>query len=96
MSGPNVAVGYWEKADETARVFGARLPGFPEQTFLRTGDLGFVSDGELFVTGRIKDMIIIRGRNFYPQDIELAVQKSHPALRPGCGAAFSFEDGGEE
>jgi acyl-CoA synthetase (AMP-forming)/AMP-acid ligase II len=59
--------------------------------FLRTGDLGFLQDGELFITGRIKDLMIIRGQNHYPQDIELTVEKSHPALRPGCGAAFTVE-----
>ncbi|GAB4196090.1 MAG: fatty acyl-AMP ligase [Coleofasciculaceae cyanobacterium] len=64
--------------------------------FLRTGDLGFLQDGELFITGRIKDVIIIRGQNHYPQDIELTVEKSHPALRPGCGAAFAVEVKGQE
>jgi acyl-CoA synthetase (AMP-forming)/AMP-acid ligase II len=64
--------------------------------FLRTGDLGFLQDGELFITGRIKDVIIIRGQNHYPQDIELTVEKSHPALRPGCGAAFAVEVKGSE
>ena len=67
-----------------------------EGPFLRTGDLGFLHDKELFVTGRIKDVIIIRGRNHYPQDIELTVQKSHPALRPDFGAAFSVKVKGEE
>jgi acyl-CoA synthetase (AMP-forming)/AMP-acid ligase II len=64
--------------------------------FLRTGDLGFLQDGELFITGRIKDLMIIRGQNHYPQDIELTVEKSHPALRPGCGAAFTVEVKGQE
>ncbi|HBY79455.1 MAG TPA: AMP-dependent synthetase, partial [Cyanobacteria bacterium UBA11148] len=62
-----------------------------EGPFLRTGDLGFVQNDELFITGRLKDLIIIRGRNHYPQDIELTVEQSHPALRPGCGAAFTVE-----
>jgi acyl-CoA synthetase (AMP-forming)/AMP-acid ligase II len=61
-----------------------------------TEDLGFVENGELFVTGRIKDLIIIRGRNHYPQDIELTVEQSHPALRPSCGAALSVDADGEE
>ncbi|RPH89298.1 MAG: AMP-dependent synthetase, partial [Chroococcales cyanobacterium metabat2.561] len=64
--------------------------------FLRTGDLGFIKDGELFVTGRLKEIILIRGRNNYPQDIEYTVQNSHPALRPSCGAAFTVEVKGEE
>ena len=62
-----------------------------EGPFLRTGDLGFLRDGELFVTGRLKDLIIIDGRNVYPQDIELTVEQSHPAMRPGCCAAFSVD-----
>ncbi|HEX9188202.1 MAG TPA: fatty acyl-AMP ligase, partial [Vicinamibacteria bacterium] len=96
VSGPGLATGYWDNPGETERTFGARLAGSGEGPFLRTGDLGFVKDGELFVTGRIKDVIIIRGRNHYPQDVELTVERSHPALRPGHGAAFSVEVGGEE
>jgi amino acid adenylation domain-containing protein len=68
----------------------------PTGPYLRTGDLGFISGGELFVTGRLKDLIILRGRNHYPQDIELTVERSHPGLRPGCGAAFAVEAEGEE
>lgn len=64
--------------------------------FLRTGDLGFMDNGELYVTGRLKDLIIISGRNYYPQDIELIAEKSHPALRVGCGAAFSINIDGSE
>ncbi len=67
-----------------------------EGPFLRTGDLGFIQHGELFVTGRLKDMIVIRGRNYYPQDIERLVQESHPALEEGRGAAFSIDRLGEE
>src|SRR5213078_1681065 len=68
-----------------------------EGPFLRTGDLGVIGpDGSLFVTGRLKDLIIIRGRNHYPQDIELTVEQSHPALRSGCGVAFSVEVSSEE
>jgi acyl-CoA synthetase (AMP-forming)/AMP-acid ligase II len=77
-------------------IFGARLSDTGEGPFLRTGDLGFLKDGELFVTGRIKDLIIIRGVNYYPQDIERTVQASHPSLRPDAGAAFSIEVDGEE
>jgi acyl-CoA synthetase (AMP-forming)/AMP-acid ligase II len=69
---------------------------FDSQGFFHTGDLGFIKDGELFVTGRLKEVILIRGRNNYPQDIELTVQNSHPALRPSCGAAFTVEGKGEE
>jgi acyl-CoA synthetase (AMP-forming)/AMP-acid ligase II len=67
-----------------------------EGPFLRTEDLGFLKDGELFVTGRLKDLIIIGGRNLYPHDIELTVEQSHPALRPGCCAAFSVDVADEE
>jgi acyl carrier protein len=67
-----------------------------EGPFLRTGDLGFLQDGELFVTGRLKDLIIIRGRNHYPQDIEQTVEQSHPVLQQGCTAAFSVEVNGQE
>jgi amino acid adenylation domain-containing protein len=98
IAGPGVAAGYWNRPEETARSFGARLaaPGDIEDRFLRTGDLGFLADGELFVTGRLKDLIILRGRNLYPQDVELTAERSHPALRPGCGAAFGVERDGEE
>ncbi len=96
VSGPNVTQGYWNKRDETERTFGARLQTTGKGPFLRTGDLGFLQDGELFVTGRCKDLIVIRGRNHYPQDIELTVERTHHALRQGCGAAFSVEDNNEE
>jgi acyl transferase domain-containing protein/acyl-CoA synthetase (AMP-forming)/AMP-acid ligase II/acyl carrier protein len=95
VSGGSVAQGYWGRPEETERTFRARLPS-GNGPFLRTGDLGFLEDGELFVTGRLKDLIIIRGRNHYPQDLEWSVERSHPAIRPGCGAAFSIEEGGEE
>jgi amino acid adenylation domain-containing protein len=96
VSGPSVAAGYWGRSEESEEVFGARLPEDPERRFLRTGDLGFVRDGQLFVTGRLKDLLILRGRNHYPQDLELAAERSHPALRPGCGAAFPLSVDGEE
>ncbi len=67
-----------------------------DRRFLRTGDLGFVKDGVLFVTGRLKDMIILRGRNVYPQDIEWTAERCHPALRAFGAAAFAFEVDGEE
>jgi acyl-CoA synthetase (AMP-forming)/AMP-acid ligase II len=96
VSGANVARGYWNLTRETERTFRAYLADTGEGPFLRTGDLGFLKDGELFITGRLKDLIIIDGRNHYPQDIELTVEKSHPALRPGCCAAFSVDVGGKE
>jgi len=96
VSGPGVTQGYWQRPEETEQTFRAYLPETGEGPFLRTGDLGFVKDGSLFVTGRLKELIIIRGRNHYPHDIELTVAQSHPSLRQGNGAAFSVEMGGEE
>lgn len=96
VSGRSVAMGYWDRAEETAQTFGASLAGDGERRYLRTGDLGFVADSELFVTGRIKEMILIRGLNHYPQDIEQTVQASHAALKPGAGAAFSVDADGDE
>lgn len=94
IAGAGVAKGYWQQPEETERTFevylGKRGP------FLRSGDLGFLSGGELFITGRIKELMIFWGRNRYPQEIEQTVEKSHPALRFGCGAAFSIEIEGEE
>ncbi|MBI4747842.1 MAG: SDR family NAD(P)-dependent oxidoreductase [Acidobacteria bacterium] len=91
VSGPGVAVGYWRREEETEHTFGAYLADTGEGPFLRTGDLGFMRDGVLFIAGRLKDMIIIDGRNLYPHDIELTVEQSHPAIRPGCTAAFSVD-----
>jgi amino acid adenylation domain-containing protein/non-ribosomal peptide synthase protein (TIGR01720 family) len=96
IAGPSVAKGYWNRREESEHWFGAQIADSQEGPFLRTGDLGFIQDGNLFVTGRCKDLIIIRGRNHYPQDIEMTVQAAHPALRPGCGAAFSVEAEAEE
>jgi amino acid adenylation domain-containing protein len=95
VTGDSVARGYWNRPEESERTFGARLAGEPG-TWLRTGDLGFLDRGELFITGRVKDLIILRGRNHYPQDIELTAERAHPALRSGSGAAFSVEAEGEE
>lgn len=97
VRGPNVAPGYWEAPEATALTFGARLQGDEGGPWLRTGDLGRAMDCVLYPTGRIKDLIICRGQNIYPQDVELAVEAAHPALRPGCAAAFSVkaEDGSE-
>ncbi len=96
VSSPSVGQGYWNNVEETSKTFQAYLADSGEGPFLRTGDLGFLKEGELFVTGRLKDLIIIRGYNHYPQDIEYTVEKSHPALRAGCSAAFSVEADGEE
>ncbi|NJR59422.1 MAG: fatty acyl-AMP ligase [Cyanobacteria bacterium CRU_2_1] len=96
VSGSNVSQGYWNRPRETEQAFNAYLANTCEGPFLRTGDLGFVLDGELFITGRLKDVIIIRGRNHYPQDIELTVEQSHPGLQPSCGAAFTVEDNDQE
>lgn len=96
LSGPSVGQGYWNRPDETAETFRASLADSAEGQFLRTGDLGFMRDGELFITGRLKDLIIIRGTNHYAEDIEHTAQSSNPALRRGCGAAFPIEVGAEE
>ncbi len=96
LSSPSITQGYWNQPGETEQDFRAYLADTGEGPFLRTGDLGFLQDGEFFITGRIKDLIIIRGCNHYPQDIELTVEQSNPMLRPGCGAAFSVEVAGEE
>jgi len=96
VSGPSIAQGYWHRLEVNSRTFRAYLPDSEESPFLRTGDLGFMSEGELFITGRIKDVIIIRGRNCYPQDIEATVESAHPAVRLGTCAAFSIEEENEE
>jgi polyketide synthase 12 len=89
LAGDHIAKGYWNNAEATTAVFRATLPSRSGTTFLRTGDLGFVREGQLFVTGRLKDLIIIFGRNHYPQDIEATVE-THPAVRPGNSVAFSL------
>ncbi|MCL8017548.1 non-ribosomal peptide synthetase [Streptomyces sp. AS02] len=98
LSGPSVAQGYWNRPEHSERTFRARLAdaGPEAPAFLRTGDLGLLRDGELFVTGRLKDLIVVRGRNHYPQDIERTVEATHPALRPNCGAAVQVSVDGDE
>lgn len=96
VCGPSIARGYWNQPDETERTFNAYIEDTGEGPFLRTGDLGFLKHGELFITGRLKDLIIIRGLNHYPQDIELTVEDSHTMLRPNSSVAFSIEAAGEE
>ena len=91
VRGESVAQGYWQKETETQETFSASLPDQPEKQFLRTGDLGTYQNGELYVTGRRKDIIIIRGQNYYPQDIEQTVGQAHVGLRKNCGAAFTVK-----
>lgn len=98
VKGESVAKGYWNQAELSKETFDAWLlnEGDRQGPYFRTGDLGFLRSGELFVTGRIKDLMIIRGQNHYPQDIELTVEACHPALRASAGAAFTIEANGEE
>lgn len=95
VSSPCTGRGYWRKEQDTESTFRARIRGEPGQTWLRTGDLGFVHEGQLYVTGRLKDLVIIRGSNHYPQDLERIAEQSWPGLRHGgYNAAFSIEDEG--
>lgn len=95
IADPGVAHGYWQRDEATRETFAAYVKG-GEGPFLRTGDLGFLRDGQLYITGRIKDLIIIRGTNHYPQDIEWTVQNVSPVMRPDYGACFSIIEDGEE
>ncbi len=90
LAGDGIAVGYWGRQEESDRTFRATLADSGEGPYLRTGDLGFIHEGELFLTGRLKDLIIVRGRNYYPHDLEWTAEEAHPGLRQGCGAAFSI------
>jgi acyl-CoA synthetase (AMP-forming)/AMP-acid ligase II len=93
VKGPSVAAGYWNRPVETAETFQARLAS-GDGPYLRTGDLGFLEDDQLYITGRIKDLIIIRGQNYYPHDLEFTAQRSHAAIQPSSAAAFSvLKDG---
>lgn len=96
VMGQSVAQGYWQRRAETDQTFQAYTADTNEGPFLRTGDLGFLAETELFLTARLKDLIIIRGRNHYPQDIEQTVEESHSSLRIGGGAAFSVPGQDEE
>lgn len=96
VRGPSNAQGYWNRPEETRQSFRAYLTNTEVGPYLRTGDLGFLKDGELFVTGRRKDLIIIAGSNYYPQDIELTAERSHKNLRPASCAAFSIDVAGSE
>ncbi|MFO0913737.1 MAG: aminotransferase class I/II-fold pyridoxal phosphate-dependent enzyme [Pirellulales bacterium] len=94
---PSVGQGYWEKPEVTQETFRARLAGGgDDREFLRTGDLGFFHQDELFITGRLKDMILVRGVNRYPQDIEMTVEQADSRLRNGATAAFAVEIDGRE
>jgi acyl-CoA synthetase (AMP-forming)/AMP-acid ligase II len=96
VRGPSVTEGYWRREDDTAEVFAA-FTADERGPYLRTGDLGFVCDGELYVTGRIKDVIVVNGRNIYPTDVERACERAVEGLRAGCGAAFGVSSAsGEE
>lgn len=95
VQGGSVAQGYWQRAELTGEIFRASVPTRPGY-FLRTGDLGFIHNGEVYLTGRLKDLIIIRGINHYPDDLEQTVAAVSPLLRPGGGAAFAIEEDGEE
>lgn len=90
VRGPSVCAGYYRNPQATEETFGAHL-ATGEGPFLRTGDLGFVLDDEVFICSRLKHLIVIRGRNLYPHDIELAVELASDAIRPGCTAAFHHE-----
>jgi acyl-CoA synthetase (AMP-forming)/AMP-acid ligase II len=96
ISDPCVAVGYWRRPEATEETFRARIADTGEGPFLRTGDLGFLWEGELYLTSRIKDLIIVAGANHYPQDIEWTVESCHPAVRPGHVAATAVNIRGEE
>ena len=93
--GLTIAQGYWENQPATEETFQA-FTSAGDGPFLRTGDMGFVHEGNLYITGRLKDVIVIRGANYYPNDIELSVEQSHPSLNSSGAAAFSVEVDGEE
>lgn len=96
VASQSVAQGYWNRPKATEECFQAYLADGETGPFLRTGDLGFLDQGELFVTGRLKDVLIVRGQNHYPHDIEATVEQTHPALKAGAGAAVAIEVNGEE
>lgn len=96
IKGESVAQGYWNRTEENALTFNAKLAGDGEGRYLRTGDLGFLYLNDLYITGRLKDLIIIRGSNHYPQDIELTVEKCHQYMQTAGGAAFSIDEDNEE
>lgn len=95
VAGPSVCAGYFKRPEESEAVFRAQLEG-RSQKFLRTGDLAVMRDGQVTITGRIKDLMIVRGRNHYPQDVEATVERAHPGVRAGCAAAFSMAQDTDE
>lgn len=96
IAGESITEGYWQRPAETAEAFQNYLTTHGDSPFLRTGDLGFMEGDEVFLTGRLKEIIILHGRNYYPQDLERSAEQSHPALRPHCSAAFGVQKGHEE
>ena len=96
VQSPSVAQGYWNKPSATDATFRATVADTGEGPFLRTGDLGFLQEGELYVTGRLKDLIIIRGVNRYPQDIELTVEGASPRIQQSAVGAFAVDLDGRE
>ncbi len=94
LSGKSMCQEYWNKPELSEQVFGNTISNDPDDTrhYLRTGDLGFLRDGELFVCGRLKDMVILRGQNYYPEDLEAAVERSSAKIQPGSVAAFRGHD----
>ena len=96
VSGGSVTQGYWRRPEATRDAFTGTRPDAPGKTFLRSGDLGFLVKGELFICGRMKDVIIKAGANHLAEDLEHAMVRADPALRLGCGAAFSVEAAGSE
>jgi acyl-CoA synthetase (AMP-forming)/AMP-acid ligase II len=96
VAGPHVTRGYWQNAAASDETFAGEIAATGEGPFLRTGDLGFLLDGELFISGRVKDIIVIRGQNYYPQDIEATVAACHPAFKANFGAAFAVDEEGEQ
>ncbi|MFJ2664212.1 AMP-binding protein [Nocardia fluminea] len=96
VSGPAVSAGYWRRREETERTFGARVVGEAATSWLRTGDLGFVYAGEMFVCGRVKNLMIVNGVNYYLEDIESTLADGHDALRAGGVLAFGIDSGGRE
>lgn len=96
IAGPHVAKGYWRRPEETRENFEVYITGTSAGPFLRTGDLGYLIEGELYITGRLKELIILHGKNHYPHDIEATVAMSHPLVRRNCAAAFSVDVSGQE
>ncbi|MET9489740.1 fatty acyl-AMP ligase [Nocardia sp. NPDC006630] len=96
LSGESVTAGYWNKPEESERTFSAQIENESGTPYLRTGDLGFMVDGHLFICGRLKEVMIINGRNLFPQDIEWTIESTHAELRRGGCAALSIEIDGEE